>query len=218
MFVNLNPAGGGRAAPRHGTGPSRDRYRPYARFMQPDPLGYDDGMNMYAYVKGDPVNFTDPSGLCKEDGTPGYPGENCNPIEVVGKKLSAPGSGSGGAGGIYARGGGSGPGGGGGGVSVVGREPASQKREPHQEPDSPSQEKICRAALALVGTSVVAGTAVEEATHVRDLLRGGVWGARLGAFAGPIGAAAGAIIVGGGAYALSKYGDDWLNEMCREQR
>jgi len=36
------------------------------RFTQEDPVGFAGGINLYAYAGNDPVNFSDPFGLCPE--------------------------------------------------------------------------------------------------------------------------------------------------------
>jgi RHS repeat-associated protein len=60
---------------------SRNRYYSpaYQRFVAEDPIGIAGGINLYAYVGNDPINFFDPFGTDKKNGGGGGGGAGGNP-------------------------------------------------------------------------------------------------------------------------------------------
>jgi len=52
------------------------------RFTQEDPIGLAGGLNLYGFAGGDPVNFSDPFGLCKDANGNDLPPEQCRQMLV----------------------------------------------------------------------------------------------------------------------------------------
>lgn len=69
---------------------ARDYAAAYGRFLQTDPTGYDDGLNLFAYVGNDPVNRGDPTGLAAANTCSRVGGSSCSGSYETAGDISAP--------------------------------------------------------------------------------------------------------------------------------
>lgn len=191
------------------------------RFMQTDPIGYGDGMNLYNYVGSDPVNGRDPTGMWVVNGYPnGAP--NC-----VGGSCLGPGAGIGAAGnfGFDLSGSGPGAGMGPGFITAVwsaadddaekNNVKAKSRNKAKETPGKAGwfRSKMCGLGVATAGAGIGYGTAkvVKAGVQAYALSRsviGAEVGASAGSVGGPIGAGVGAAVGFVGMYFAGEYVTD----------
>lgn len=192
MFMSTTkPRGGSRRSALRTSAGFRISVPVYRRFLQPDPLGYDDGMNIYAYVGNDPVNFTDPSGLSMSDCLAARAAAIKEGGDAAGVVCGS--KGGGGGGGFFFRGG-SGTGGSAGGVGRGGRGGGPARAPGAGAKEKPNTKKEPENACQSLGNRV--GNALEYGGQ--GVSYSGLVIAGIGAPAGPVGAAPGLVIAGVG--------------------